>query len=82
MSKNKDLLELLDWVEGGCDYYEEKLLNAKNQLIVDETYCDENEQEIVEREKKRVNKYKNKLEAYKEVEKYIKEMVKRDRKKK
>lgn len=80
MSKNKDLLDLLNWIENGCDFYEEKMLNAKNYLAVSQKYCNENEKEVIDKAKKRVSKYQNKLDAYIEIAKHIKQCIKEDKK--
>lgn len=81
MSKNKDLLELLSWIDKQCNFCEENLEKEKNFLAVAERECiEDDEQFIIRKANKRIIKWENRLDAYQMVENRIEELIWKDRK--
>ena len=81
MSKNKDLLDLLEWIDKQCNLCEENLEKEKVFLAVAERECiEDDEQIIIEKAKKRIIKWENRLDAYQAVENHIEEPIWKDRK--
>ena len=81
MSKNKDLLDLLEWIVILCNLCEENLEKEKVFLAVAERECiEDDEQFIIEKAKKRIIKWDNRLDAYQAVENHIEEPIWKDRK--
>ena len=81
MSKNKDLLDLLEWIDKQRNLCEENLEKEKVFLAVAERECiEDDEQFIIEKAKKRIIKWENRLDAYQAVENHIEELIWKDRK--
>nr|DAS29396.1 MAG TPA: protein of unknown function (DUF1912) [Caudoviricetes sp.] len=81
MSKNKDLFDLLNWIDKQCNLCEENLEKEKTFLVVAEKECiEDDEQFIIEKAKKRIIKWENRLDAYQAVENHIEELIWKDRK--
>ena len=81
MSKNKDLFELLEWIDKQCNLCEENLEKEKNFLAVAERECIEDEEHfIIEKAKKMIIKWETRLDAYQTVENHIEELIWKDRK--
>lgn len=81
MSKNKDLLDLLEWIDKQRNLCEENLEKEKVFLAVAERECiEDDEQFIIEKTKKRIIKWENRLDAYQAVENHIEELIWKDRK--
>ena len=81
MSKNKDLLDLLEWIDKQRNLCEENLEKEKVFLAVAEKECiEDDEQFIIEKAKKRIIKWENRLDAYQAVENHIEELIWKDRK--
>lgn len=83
MSKNKDLFELLEWIDKQCNLCEENLEKEKTFLVVAERECIKDEEKfIIEKARKRIIKWENRLDAYQEVENHIEKLIWKDGKKK
>lgn len=81
MSKNKDLLDLLEWIDKQRNLCEENLEKEKVFLAVAGRECiEDDEQFIIEKTKKRIIKWENRLDAYQAVENHIEELIWKDRK--
>ena len=80
MSKNKDLLDLLEWIDKQRNLCEENLEKEKVFLAVAGRECiEDDEQFIIEKTKKRIIKWENRLDAYQAVENHIEELILKDR---
>lgn len=83
MRRNRDLLELLEWIDKQCNLCEENLEKEENFLAVAERECiEDDEQFIIEKSKKRIVKWENRLDAYQMVESHIEKLIWKDGKKK
>lgn len=83
MSKNKDLFDLLNWIDKQCNLCEENLEKEKTFLAVAEKGCiEDDEQFIIEKSKKRIIKWENRLDTYQMVENHIEGLIWKDIKKK
>lgn len=83
MSKNKDLFDLLNWIDKQCNLCEENLEKEKTFLAVAEKECiEDDEQFIIEKSKKRIIKWENRLDTYQMVENHIEGLIWKDIKKK
>lgn len=76
MSKNKDLFELLEWIDKQCNLCEENLEKEKVFLAVAERECiEDDEQFIIEKSKKMIIKWENRLDTYQMVENHIEGLI-------
>ena len=73
---NKDLFELLEWIDKQCNLCEENLEKEKVFLAVAERECiEDDEQFIIEKSKKMIIKWENRLDTYQMVENHIEGLI-------